>query len=91
MHICSATALAILTPSNVEVPLPTSSSITRLFGVAFFRISETSLISTINVLCPAVKSSDAPTLVKILSTTDIFAKFAGTNEPICAIRVIIAT
>jgi len=91
VHICSATALAMLTPSNVEVPLPTSSRITRLSGVAFLSISETSLISTMNVLCPAVRSSEAPTLVKILSTTDIFAELAGTNEPICAIKVIIAT
>ena len=40
----------ILSPSKVEVPLPTSSSITREFFVAYLRILDTSLISTIKVL-----------------------------------------
>ena len=44
-----------------------------------------------NVLCPMLKSSDAPTLVKILSTTPILAEVAGTKLPTCAINVIIAT
>ena len=38
-----------------------------------------------------LKSSDAPTLVKILSTTPMCADVAGTNEPIWAINVINAT
>ena len=38
-----------------------------------------------------LKSSEAPTLVKILSTTPIRAKDAGTNEPTCAISAISAT
>lgn len=37
------------------------------------------------------KSSDAPTLVNILSTTPIVAELAGTKLPICAINVISAT
>ena len=86
----STTAHAIERPSKVEVPLPISSRIIRLFFVAFLSIFETSVISTINVLCPLARSSDAPTLVNILSTIPIFALSAGTNEPICAIRTISA-
>ena len=91
VQMCSATARAMLTPSNVEVPRPTSSRITRLSGVAFRSISDTSLISTMNVDCPAVRSSEAPTRVNILSTTDIFAESAGTKLPICAINTMRAT
>ena len=87
----SATAQAIESPSYVDVPLPISSNITKLFSVASFKIEATSIISTINVLCPMLKSSDAPTLVKILSTTPIFAYDAGTKLPHCAINVINAT
>ena len=79
--INSATAQAIESPSNVDVPLPISSKITKLFDVASFRIVATSIISTINVLCPILKSSDAPTLVNILSTTPISASCAGTKLP----------
>ncbi len=78
----------MLRPSNVLVPLPISSSIIRLFLVAFLRILATSVISTINVLWPLARSSEAPTLVKILSAIPIFALSAGTNEPICAINTI---
>ena len=78
----------MLMPSYVEVPLPISSRIIRLFDVAFSRIDETSLISTINVDCPPARSSEAPIRVNMLSTTPIFALFAGTNEPICAIKAI---
>ena len=74
-------AVAIETPSKVEVPLPTSSSIIKLFSVALFIMLETSLISTINVLCPESMSSEAPILVRYLSTTESFASFAGTYEP----------
>ena len=87
----SATAQAIDKPSYVDVPLPISSNITKLFDVASFSIVATSIISTINVLCPILKSSDAPTLVNILSTTPMCASEAGTNEPTCAINVINAT
>ena len=78
----SATAQAIESPSYVDVPLPISSNTTKLFAVASFRIFATSIISTIKVLCPMLKSSDAPTLVNILSTTPMCADVAGTNEPI---------
>ena len=48
----------------------------------------TSVISTIKVDCPAARSSEAPTRVKILSTSPILAALAGTNEPIWAINVM---
>ena len=60
----------------------------RLFAVAFLRILATSVISTINVDCPEARSSEAPTLVKIRSTTPMFALSAGTKLPICAISTI---
>ena len=47
--IYSTTAQAMLSPSYVLVPLPTSSRIKRLFSVAFSRIFATSVISTIKV------------------------------------------
>ena len=87
----STTAQAIDNPSNVLVPRPISSRIISDFDVAFFKMWLTSVISSINVLCPDEISSDAPTLVKILSTIPILADFAGTKLPICAIRVISAT
>ena len=43
------------------------------------------------VLWSKIRLSLAPTLVKMRSTRGIFAAFAGTNEPICAITVIKAT
>ncbi len=86
----SITAHAMESPSKVLVPLPISSSISRLFFVALLSIFATSVISTINVLCPDARSSDAPTLVNILSHTPISAYEAGTKEPICARSVIIA-
>ena len=69
-------------PSRVPVPRPISSRIRRLFLVALFKMLATSLISTINVDLPDDKSSLAPTLVNILSTTQIFADEAGTKQPI---------
>ena len=75
-------------PSNVLVPLPISSRIRRLFEVAFLKMFATSVISTIKVLWPDARSSDAPTLVKIRSDSPMFALFAGTKEPICAIKAI---
>ena len=90
MDIYSTTAHAILSPSNVLVPLPISSRIKRLLAVAFLKILATSVISTINVDCPDARSSDAPTLVKILSTIPMSADNAGTNEPTCAINTISA-
>src|SRR5437660_765815 len=46
-------------PSNVLVPRPISSRITRLRGVALFRMLAVSVISTMNVLCPRLSSSVA--------------------------------
>ena len=73
LAICSTTAQAILKPSNVLVPRPISSNMRRLSGVAFLRILATSVISTMNVDCPDARSSEAPTLVNILSTIPISA------------------
>ena len=75
-------------PSNVDVPRPISSRMTRLFVVAFFRISATSVISTMKVDCPADRSSDAPMRVKMASTTPTWHSLAGTKEPICAISAM---
>ena len=50
----------------------------------------TSVISTIKVDCPEARSSEAPTLVNILSTIHILAESAGTKLPVCAIRTISA-
>ncbi len=59
--------------------------------MALFRMFAISLISTIKVDCPVESESDAPTLVNILSVKQMLACFAGTKEPICAIRVMSAT
>lgn len=47
---CLAEASAIATPSWVLVPLPSSSIITRLLGVASARMVEASISSTMKVL-----------------------------------------
>ena len=86
--ICSITAQAMARPSKVLVPRPISSRIRRLLAVAFLRILATSVISTMKVLCPLARSSDAPTRVKILSTIPTTALSAGTKLPICAISTI---
>ena len=72
----------MLTPSYVLVPLPISSRTTRLYFVALLTIFAASSISTIKVLLPLAKSSDAPTLVNTLSTIDNSILFAGTKLPI---------
>ena len=87
----STTAQAMLRPSYVDVPLPISSSMTRDLSVAFLRMFATSVISTMNVLWPLARSSDAPTLVNILSHTHTFALFAGTKLPTAAISTISAS
>ena len=78
----STTAQAIDSPSKVLVPLPISSKISRLSFVAFLRILATSVISTIKVDCPLARSSEAPTLVNILSQIPMLAEEAGTKLPI---------
>ena len=83
---CSATAQARLRPSNVDVPRPISSRMTRLRDVALCRMFAVSCISTMNVDWPRAMLSDAPTRANRRSTTGSFAVRAGTNEPACAIR-----
>ena len=61
-----------------------------LLEVALRKMFATSFISTIKVDCPLARSSDAPTRVKIRSTIPIFADFAGTKHPICAMSTISA-
>ena len=78
-------------PSNVDVPRPISSRMSREFGVAFFRMSATSFISTMNVDWPDARSSDAPMRVNSLSTMPMRAALAGTKLPIWAISTISAT
>ena len=78
-------------PSKVEVPRPISSRISRESFVAQRRMSDTSVISTIKVDCPAERSSLAPMRVKIRSTMPIWAWAAGTKLPIWASRTISAT
>ena len=78
-------------PSKVDVPRPISSKMRSERGVAFFKISATSFISTMNVDCPEARSSDAPMRVKSLSTMPMRALAAGTKLPICAMRTISAT
>lgn len=63
---------------------PNSSRITRLLLVAWWRIFAVSLSSTKNVDCPARIRSDAPTLVKILSSGVRCASSAGTKQPTCS-------
>ena len=75
-------------PSKVEVPRPISSRMTRLFWVACCKISATSVISTIKVDWPAAKSSEAPTRVKMASTTPTRQLAAGTKLPIWAISAM---
>ncbi len=72
------------------VPRPISSRISRESAVAFLRMFATSFISTMKVLCPLARSSDAPTLVKMRSTTPIRASDAGTMLPICAMSTMSA-
>ena len=55
-----------------------------------FRMLADSSISTIKVDSPCEILSEAPTRVKILSTTPILASLAGTKQPIWAISTISA-
>ncbi len=56
----------------------------RLRGVAVFRITAVSVISTMKVERPRARLSDAPMRVKMRSISGSAADSAGTNEPICA-------
>src|SRR5579875_3921030 len=77
-------------PSKVAVPRPTSSSRTRLAGVAVLRMAATSLISTRNVERPRARLSEAPMRVKMRSTRGKRASVAGTKLPICAMMTMSA-
>ena len=77
-------------PSNVAVPRPTSSSRTRLRGVAVFRMLAASVISTMNVERPRARLSEAPMRVKMRSKMGSWARAAGTKLPIWAIKAISA-
>ena len=85
------TARAMLMPSNVLVPRPISSRMTRLSFVAYLRICATSFISTMKVLWPLTRSSLAPMRVKMRSTGEMEASRAGMKLPICAMSVKSAT
>ena len=63
----------------------------RLFFVAQRSSSDTSVISTMKVDCPAARSSLAPMRVKMRSTTPMCARWAGTKHPTWAISTISAT
>ena len=54
-------------------------------------MSATSVISTMKVDWPALRSSLAPMRVKIRSTAPILADRAGTKEPTWAMRTMSAT
>ena len=82
---------AMESPSYVLVPRPTSSKIKRLSLVACRRMDATSVISTMNVLWSKMRLSLAPTRVKMRSVSGIFASFAGTKQPRCAIKTMSAT
>ena len=59
--------------------------------MALFSRAATSVISTMKVDWPAARSSLAPMRVNTRSTTPMWADWAGTKEPICAIRTMRAT
>ena len=73
------------------MPRPISSRMTSERGVALCRMALVSIISTMKVDWPDVRSSPAPTRVKMRSTTPMRADAAGTKLPICAISTISAT
>lgn len=83
---CSSTAAAIAAPSEVAVPLPSSSSATKLAGVARLRAAAVSASSTKKVDCPDMTSSLAPMRTKIASTGVRVREWAGTHAPTCAIK-----
>ena len=87
----STAAQAMDRPSKVEVPRPTSSRISRLLGVANFRMVAISVISTMKVDWPPYRSSEAPIRVNMRSVIAMSAEAAGTKEPMWAISTISAT
>lgn len=83
-------AHAIPNPSDVDVPLPSSSIIISDLEVAVLSMQEASSISLMKVLIPLSYISLAPTRVIIASITGISADLQGTKQPICARRTQIA-
>ena len=83
---CSSTAAAMAAPSEVAVPLPSSSSATKLAGVARLSAAAVSASSTKKVDCPDMTSSLAPMRTKIASTGVRVREWAGTHAPTCAIK-----
>ena len=72
--ICSTTAQAMLrSVKGARAAVRSHRGSAGCCAVALRRIFATSVISTMNVLCPLARSSEAPTLVKIRSTSPIFA------------------
>ena len=63
----------------------------KLRLVAVLRMLAVSIISTMNVLSPRTRLSEAPTRVKMRSTTPTRTAAAGTKLPIWAISVMSAT
>ncbi len=63
---------------------------TRLAGVAWFKIAAVSTISTMKVERPRARSSAAPTRENSRSITPITARSAGTKLPTCASTAISA-
>ena len=82
-------AHAMLSPSNVLVPRPTSSSRMSERGVALLRMLAVSFISTRNVLSPAARlSRRADAREDRVHDADARARAAGTNAPTCASSTI---
>ena len=77
------TAQASPNPSCVEVPLPSSSMITRLLSLAALTIHPASIISCIKVEIPLTCASDAPTRhIMELNIGSLLLASQGTKHPI---------
>mmetsp|Transcript_3946 Transcript_3946/g.10646 ORF Transcript_3946/g.10646 Transcript_3946/m.10646 type:complete len:299 (+) Transcript_3946:454-1350(+) len=68
-------------PSEVDVPRPSSSTMTRERSVAVFRMHEASSISAMKVEIPRSCMSEAPTRHMIESKTGSVALLHGTKQP----------
>ena len=75
--MCSTTAQASESPSYVAVPRPISSRMMKLRGVAVFRMTAVSVISTMNVERPRARLSEAPIRVKIRSISGSMRRVRG--------------
>mmetsp|Transcript_74668 Transcript_74668/g.218775 ORF Transcript_74668/g.218775 Transcript_74668/m.218775 type:complete len:234 (+) Transcript_74668:426-1127(+) len=88
---CRAIAHAMPNPSEVDVPRPSSSTMTRERSVAVFRMHEASNISAMKVEIPRSCMSEAPTRHMIASNTGSVALLQGTNMPTWFSRAMSAT